>query len=598
MKFRLASDFYKVLALFSQAGCPFTQAGSLAAQSQMTRPLTASSVVAPVNTACQSRGTLRSAPSTAGSDQRTLVPSLDASIHSSSRRSTSSSSTWKSDSGALTYSTSAYKTSSALAPSEKPRVSSYFSQSNGSTAIPNPVFCQHAQSISAQREAAVKPFLPSASDPVAAATSTAPSSGQSTSWPTFEPMAARSSTAPTFESQRLSQMLPPKRELPFKVSRTTSENSRKAPKSAQAHPNGKTGTSDNQATNDVAPTAQANRLTDQGLSGAPKKGAGIGATKAIRTARNNAAAPRSRKKSSVFEGDLPVPAVQDLLRRSQRLSEKETGIRPLEHDAAKVSVPSIPSTATVYGHDLEDEAPTEAFTMINRPPKQPEERLTAYKYSNIDTQALLARVDERQQQHKAKRKDATGNHENSIPPPASKRIATEALLDRAALLPGGDGAQLLQVAISEAATGRLGIRNSGLGDISSLHKVSSTNAVHDHDWQENDGIPPSAQKPVEEISARSIDGGNSRQPERQPLVDISNAAQPGRSHTLASSSMMALMDDPNFAESPEITPWAGLPPEERDAALETWMCQQLESESFPTLVKTLEGMWQRIYFGR
>lgn len=58
------------------------------------------------------------------------------------------------------------------------------------------------------------------------------------------------------------------------------------------------------------------------------------------------------------------------------------------------------------------------------------------------------------------------------------------------------------------------------------------------------------------------------------------------------------MNDPNFALSPEDGDWADLPPAEQDIALETWMCQQLESESFLALTKKLEGMWQRVFFGK
>ena len=560
MKFRLAPDFYKVLALFSEAGCPFTQAGSLVAQPQLARPLTASSASASTNIASPSKGAFSSAASTAGSGQTTLVSGLDSSMHSSSRPCTSSSSTWKSDSGTLAYSTSAYPTSRTPASSGNRHVSSFVSQSNGSMAT---LHCA------------------------------ATGGGQRTLQPTVGPLATRPWTAPTVESYRMSQMLPPKRELPFQISRKTSESSRKALKLAQAHSDGRTGASDGQATDDAALMAQIKQLPDHSSLAVPRKGAAKGATKAIRVTKKGAAA-RLEEKSSLLEDDFSVPAIEDGLRRSQRLSGKRVGNHLPEDDTNKISIFSVPRPAAGSNNSLETEALPETITMAECPPQQPQERPTAHQHREIDTQALLARPEERQQLGKAKRKDATGSYESSIPRPPPKRVAIDALIDRSGLLSAADAAQFLKEGISDAAKGGSEIGDSCPGDRLFPRKTPNTDDVHDYDWQEHGGLSPAAQKCVEGPSAGSTDRGKPRLPERQPLADLSNTAQPSWSHNLARTSMMALMNDKRFANSPEIAPWAGLSPEERDAAIESWICQQLEDESFATLTKMLDGPWQRI----
>jgi hypothetical protein len=560
MKFGLTPDFYKVLALFSEAGCPFTQAGSLVAQPQLARPLIASSPSASTNIASPSKEDLRSAVSTAGSDRTTLVPGLDSSIYSSNRPCTSSTSAWNSDSGNLAYSASAFATSRTLASSGDRHIAMSDSQSTGSMG-------------SFHRAAT--------------------SCGQGILQPTAVLLAARPSTAPTDESYRMSQMLPPKRELPFQKSRKTSGCSRKAPKLAQALSNGRTRASDGQATDKAALMAQVNQLPDDSSSAVPRKGASKGATKAIRVTKKSAAA-RSEKKLSLLEDDLPIPAVEDGLRRSQRLSGKRIGVNLSDDDTVKISISSIPRTVVASINYLDAEALPEAITPTESHPKQPEVRPPSYQHSNTENRALLDRPEERQQLSKAKRKDITGSHESSIHRPPSKRVATDTLLDQSDVLSGAHAEQFLNAGVSEAGKGGLGISNSGLGDRPSLPKMPNTEDVHGDEWQEHDRLSPAAHKCVKGPSAGSIDRGKPRHPERQPLADILNTAQPSRSRTVARTSMMALMNDEHFANSPEIAPWAGLPPEDRDAAIESWMCQQLEDESFATLTKILDGPWRRI----
>jgi hypothetical protein len=424
------------------------------------------------------------------------------------------------------------------------------------------------------------------------------SSGNDISQPAFSPAAPRPSTAPNFESQRLSQMLPPKRELPFKVSRSASAISTRAPTSGQAESSGEDRTIDDQAANITAPTVQDKQATVHVPPNAPQKAPVKRATKATRATRNTAATSRSRRKQSVLKDDSPVPSVEELLRSSRRLSEKQSATNPAGDDAKKVCLSSNDPGNTAFKNNVAGDDPVSSLAMDEGHAKWPEECPGAYQYSNIDTQALLARVDEREQRKNAKRKDDTESHEgrNHLHPP--KHVVPNTPMDLAAQPHRDSGAELSMAGSREAASKSEITSGSSHADIALLPQKTGVNAVCGYGTQENDLMPPSAQKPVEETSVGSVSREDLGAPERHPLADISNAAQPGRSHTLAGSSMVALMNDPDFAKSPEIVKWADLPLEERDAALETWMCQQLESESFATLAKALEGKWQRILFGR
>jgi hypothetical protein len=477
-------------------------------------------------------------------------------------------------------------------------VSPFFSEPNRPLAISNAILHQHNERKPAQNNIPQPQFFPSSSDPVATAPSMAVSRGNDVSQPAFSPAAPRPSTAPTFESQRLSQMLPPKRELPFKVARSTSGISKRAQTSDQAETREENRTIDDFAGNITGSTTQNKQATVKVPSNVPKKAPAKRATKASRGTRNTATTSRSRRKQSVLKDDSPVLSVEELLRSSRGLSEKQSATNPTEDDGKKACLSSKDPKTIGFKSGVASDDLAGSPTLDEGHAKWPEERPTAYRYSNIDTQALLARVDEREQRKNAKRKDDTEIHEGRNHLPPSKHVVSNTALDLAAQPPRDDEAVLSAAGSRKAACKGGMTGGSSHTDIALLPKMTGVSAVCGYGTQENDVLPPSAQKPVEETSAGSVNREDSRAPERSPLASISNAAQPGRSHTIAGSSMIALMNDPDFAKSPEIVKWADLPVEERDAALETWMCQQLESESFATLTKTLEGKWQRIFFGR
>lgn len=553
----------------------------------MTRPVTASSTMTSSSTKCPSIKSLRSAPSTAGSDQRTLVPSLGTSMQSSSRPSTFSNRAWKSESGNVSaYTPTANGTSRGHPFAGKPLISPFFFDSTSPPKIPSPSFRQYEEHSFAQHKAPAEPDFPCSSDPVAAVTDTMFSSAHNPSWPGLDPRARRPSTAPVFESQTFSQMLPPKRELPFTISRTASDTRKSLMGSGQASFETTDNVFGNSAAKFAGAAAQHKQRNEQSPSEVPRKIPAKRVNKAIRVTKNAAPATRSRNKSSMVEDDSRVPDVEEFLRRLTAQSANE---------ARASSAPSVDPAATDFRDEVESEAQGEAFAMIERLEKQPAERLavTAYHHSNIDTQALLARVDQRKRRPNTKRKDVTES-DGALALPLSKRIASESRLNQEILPNPADRVQRPMMDVPEATTASMTLSNSKTRDIPTPpDRITMTSRRHDS--QENNGIPPSAQIPPDETSSRSIDTGDSNPTERRPLANISNTVP---SPIFVSRSIAALLNDPGFAKSPETAQWADLPPEEREAALETWMCQQLESESFATLTKTLEEMWQRIFFGQ
>lgn len=594
----LGSDFYKALALFSQAECPFNQAGSVAPAAKISSSFTASPAIPPHGTVFLPRDSLRSAASTAESIQRTLPSGLGGSMHSSCRPSTSPSTTWKSEQGLQSYSMPACTGRSIPYSGEKASVSPFSSESIRPPII-STYFHQDETCGSMEHKAPKDHFCPSSSEPLTAVTDRAVSSRHGNSHPTSGPEAPRPSTAPSIHSERLSQMLPPKRELPFKVSRTTSGVKRRVLRSHQASGDAQANKSDNPPADSTDSAAGVKESTDHVTSTLAPKSAIKLPSKETAITKKFAAASRSRKKASVFDNDSMVPSVEELVRRSHEQIVKEVSTHTKQQNANTLCETTIAPAITRLGDDLNNETHMGDLAMDEGYGKQSEAGLTAYQYSNIDTQTLLARLDQHQRQRQlhAKGIDATETGKELTPLLPSKPAPLDVTHGLVAL-PHPDEAQTYIVGSSEAAIRRAGADVGRISDISTSFKVGNVNTSQKCNLQEDYSVPQSAQKPAEERSARSTDIGNLRAPEGQPVAVVSNVAQPGQPQAFANSTMMALMSDPAFAESPEMAQWTDLTREERDAALESWMCQQLESESFATLLKTLEGMWQRMFFGR
>lgn len=598
MKFKLGPDFYKALALFSQAGCPFTQSGSQPSQIQATRPLTASSAVSHSAEMSGSREGPPSVPSTADSDQRILVPSVGASMHSSSRPSTSSTSTWKSEAQSSAYFKMSNGHVASMTNYEKPQFSPFFSGPKTLPSTSEDTFGKYEKRVPGPMEASEAISFIS-SDPVWAVAPETLSRTNRTLQPACPVAAHRPSTAPTFNSQRLSQMLPPRRELPFKVPRTaTSDTGQQVARTGKSPFRTLPTSSDTTVVAGIAPsTGDSKTCIDQGALERPKNTPAKRATTANRGTRSATPSSRSHKKPSVIEDDSPVASVEELLRGSRPLSEKKDVINQAVNDADRASVSQIALAATEPKVRTDHEGLKENLAGSAGRDKQAEEYQTPYQRSSIDTQSLLARVDERQRQKQNKRKDSQELHEEQTPLPPSKRIASDVPLDSVCLLPSNEGARVPLSRSHQAETASISKDQSSTHDISRFREATHLDVARGSNFNENSGVLPLAEDPATAASAASVSRSQSSS-QRRVLADNSNVAHAARQLTSANISTMALMNDPNFVRSPEVAQWSDLPPEQRGAVLETWMCEQLESESFAQLLKTLDGTWQRLFFGR
>jgi hypothetical protein len=389
-------------------------------------------------------------------------------------------------------------------------------------------------------------------------------------------------------------MLPPKRELPFKVPSTISETGRKGLRSGRESPKIMASNPRKSASLGITgPTAETKRGFDHESSEIRRTAPAKRVTRATRGSRNGATASSSRKRSSALQDGCAVPSVEELLRRSQRLPKKESGIDATGKDAHGISAVCTTSALAGFGNGTERDGLQKALSLDEEDATSQEERPTAHQQGNIDTQALLARVDERLRRQETKRKDHTESLEEPSLLPPSKRAASGGRLGLLDLHSRRHGAEKPIAATESERTGDSSLRN-----VVCAAEATSANTVHDYKSQEYDSIPPSTQEAIEEVQARLVGQGHLSPRVRQPSSNISSLTQPSRPQASTTISAMALMRDPDFARAPEIAEWAELPSEERDTVLESWMCEQLESESFATLLKTLEGMWQRVFLGR
>jgi len=324
----------------------------------------------------------------------------------------------------------------------------------------------------------------------------------------YEP---RPSTAPAIESQKLSDMLPPKRELPFakSVLERSTISSKKAKRSNQKREAQRPTTAE--AVVEQAPEMSQSKTSQP-------------APRSSQARPKKQASSRSRKAPDSQNAISPILGVTDLLKRSPQ-SAKEV---------ASVS-------------------------------------------RAIDTQALLDSVDQRRK---------------------SPRIE-------------GDPKEVEMVQNGSTAEGD----NSGIGAVAAggmatlfeeTQETPPANVpvIQVRDSQEKGGPNPrnqashgsTASTPVAESTSTT---GRLPLAERPSSVATLTLAPPRDFHASTTSSPLAtLLADPNFAGQSRLGAWAQSPEAERRAALETFICQNLQDENFLTLCKDLSGTWQRVLMGK
>jgi hypothetical protein len=207
----------------------------------------------------------------------------------------------------------------------------------------------------------------------------------------------------------------------------------------------------------------------------------------------------------------------------------------------------------------------------------------------IDTQALLARVEERQNmvdcqnlssRHEAassKAWETTGLQQNQIEaslplehPTGKKQAKRLSMVDESA------SQTTASISVAEVDGSLEGYskqsqgRPSGQGTLLDLPLAAPTPL-------------PICQALLEQsLNTAPISSKPSLQPLANPLTD----------------SPPSLLRDSNFLDLPTLAEWAKAPEEERRTSLETFICRSIQDENFFKLCKDLDGTWQRVFLGK
>jgi hypothetical protein len=352
----------------------------------------------------------------------------------------------------------------------------------------------------------------------------------------YEP---RPSTAPMIESQGLSEMLPPKRDLPFPkpIPRSGTKASKNtkymaeivlpalAPKENNKIPATSSLPSDSQEleTQSAPPTAKVKR--------APAK-------KTCARVTKKPAAPRSRKKAASMREASPVPSVEELLKRSQ---ESAKGV----------------------------------ITMSK----------------TIDTQALLARVEERQ---------AVVSCQN----PISKHSVAPSFAHDATAAAREDPSEVALAPLRP--TGREQVTDLSLSEEQGPQAKIFTTVTEVHDFQErrhssSQAVPAVGQGNPPDFLAAAPNPPPVRQTLSEQRQNITSTSCDPSVQPLANpltGPLASLLRDPDFADSSNLAQWAKNPEDERRASLETFICRNIQDENFFKLCNDLDGTWQRVFLGK
>ena len=342
----------------------------------------------------------------------------------------------------------------------------------------------------------------------------------------------RPSTAPSAQSQGLSEMLPPKRVLPFakSVSRIELEASETTNGVGEALLPTFTPDEDNGLQPSSLVSSHSLELETQ--SAPPKaKSNRARAKKTSTRVTKKPAVPRSRKKAASL-----VPSVEELLRRSQESGKVVTSIS-----------------------------------------------------NNIDTQALLAKVEELQasttKQAQAKK--------SGLAPNVAQAATVADLQDQRPVPLGSPSRMRLRSGLSLSSEPAPQARTTR-----SVPEVSDSQG---NSHGRSQAVPLSSQDPPPD----SLNAASDAQPIRPALSEqlqntVPTLCGPSIQHlnNPLPGPLASLLQGPGFAGSPDLVQWAKESEEERRASLETFICRSLQDENFYQLCKDLEGTWQRVFLGK
>ena len=369
---------------------------------------------------------------------------------------------------------------------------------------------------------------------------------------TTEPCQPRPYTAPVLESQHLSQVLPPKRDLPF----------------LKPLPRG------------VAKMVEHVSTLEPSL-----------------TLSSSPILPRTTKITNDLTFPSPVPGVRQALSRSRQpvAPTKTRSKRPAPRKAANRSRPE--TTARAPNRPLAviaSQSPLPSIEALLERAAQSAKEVTAVS-NPIDTQDLLADVEARFEPAKCSSTrtkqvvpdlsdpgNPTGLNSVSYPTPVS---LTSTGADVIAPAQGFDSQRpgscsSLKVSYSSAAE---------VKDSQEFHPDRRLTPMHvrqDTSAESSQTIPVPIRTPLAELGP-AINARGQFQDQHRTYNALPQAGP-----------LEQLMQDKAFAPTPDWPSWNKISCAERRAALETFLCHQLHDESFCTLLQDLEGTWQRVFFGR
>ena len=347
----------------------------------------------------------------------------------------------------------------------------------------------------------------------------------------------RPSTAPSIESQGLSVMLPPKRELPFTkpLSKSSSKASKTTTGMAEAPSPALPPKEDHGFRPSPSMPSHSHELETQSAPPKAKPKRAL-AKKAPARVTKKPAVPQSRKKAASIRSVSPVPGVEDLLRRSQ---EPAKGVK---------SMSKTIDTQVLLAHVEERQAIATNQGLVEKCSLAPSFAQAATVTERQDLRTLPLEVPSRMGQalDSSLLKEPESQAENVL-------SATAVLESH---LVGNREVQMVPTVTQGTPSG-------------SPTANSDPNAVRCELSELPQNTAPTLCKP-------------SVQPLANPLP----------------SPLASLLQDADFAGSPNLAQWAKEPEEERRASLETFICRSLQDENFLQLCKDLDGTWQRVFLGK
>ena len=513
MKFQNSIDFYNALALFSQSGCPFTQAG------QTSRPFTAPSSVDLRDDSIQPR--VQNLPPTTAQDQRVSVASEYPYKHISRQE---------------------YANIS-------PRIQAGHNSQNDESTVVGPRNMIKSRGLNPESGAGQHTF-----------------SIQNDNNGLGLSMSSRPVTAPTTGiPDKLAGMLPPRRELPFKRPGApvegdldTASGQRSNVKSTTlprvdlygAHSYGDAREEENEkASSETIPrklTAKRGNTKGRAATRVPSRAAPC--------KRPHGTSPKSRKSLKIdVLADTDTETPHETQVREQVLTSNEVATRSRGH--AEISTTNV-SIGSMDG----------------------------FRATDSRNRALATEEREKRLVERNRRKQ-----EQSEEPQAER---------------GGDIAHSGQRILGSSKDGNL-----------RRERLEETKKVIQKETVELSAAPPTRNKPPQAKKAGQDPVGRMSSPaggmpsdcsadkeNSNPVAGEASIRDPdnlphSERRRLGLHSIIGLLNDPKFFQSSDLTQWADLPAGEKKEVLEKWMCEQLDNPGFAELVKTVDGMWQRMLLG-